>query len=441
MLLVLVGLSGYGQMRGPGVFGIEGLAMWKLIAPIGGLYILAAVPWWMKRSQSTQAQWALEAFVLTSFIMFTLASWYAFEFHNHLLAWAGLVLLAAIVSQGLRLISTAGYALCMSWLMLGLLLVVVPLQIEYGPRVVVNYIALIYGGVALLVGLAAWLMKQEQLRSMRLLMQFVSLLTGILGVLWLIRHGFHPTDILSTPTHLREWATGVIAMLVIMHGLLVWDRRLRNWPCMGLAAGLLVVSLLAIEFQLCLRLNPLWSHQPVGDWPVLNWLLFIYGLPAVLMILLQWTGRHRPALKLHSAGGIASLVLIFGLVTLEVRQFFHGDYLDGGDRTMAELYSYSVAWIVLGITLLILGVKLGSRSLRYASLMVMVLAIGKVFLVDTSQLKNLYRVLSLLGLGLSLMGLGYFYQRFVFSRSGAKGDIAAEQAQSLSAENPDTPVS
>ena len=43
----------------------------------------------------------------------------------------------------------------------------------------------------------------------------------------------------------------------------------------------------------------------------------------------------------------------------------------------------------------------------------MLLAVGKVFLYDMSELKDLYRVLSFFGLGVSLLALGYIYQRFV----------------------------
>ncbi len=42
----------------------------------------------------------------------------------------------------------------------------------------------------------------------------------------------------------------------------------------------------------------------------------------------------------------------------------------------------------------------------------------KVFLIDMSALADLYRVASFLGLGLSLVGIGYLYQRFVFPRPG-----------------------
>ena len=46
----------------------------------------------------------------------------------------------------------------------------------------------------------------------------------------------------------------------------------------------------------------------------------------------------------------------------------------------------------------------------------MLAAVAKVFLSDTSHLRDLYRVVSFLGLGASLLLLAFLYQRFVFGR-------------------------
>ena len=55
-----------------------------------------------------------------------------------------------------------------------------------------------------------------------------------------------------------------------------------------------------------------------------------------------------------------------------------------------------------------------SSGLRWVSLTMMVVTIGKVFLYDLGQLRDLYRVVSLLGLALSLIVVSLAYQRFVF---------------------------
>ena len=82
------------------------------------------------------------------------------------------------------------------------------------------------------------------------------------------------------------------------------------------------------------------------------------------------------------------------------------------DFGAAEWYAYSAAWLGLGVALLAAGVVSGRASLRYGSLAVLLLAVGKVFLLDTRHLDGLLRAGSFLGLGLTLMVLGYVYQRF-----------------------------
>jgi uncharacterized membrane protein len=52
--------------------------------------------------------------------------------------------------------------------------------------------------------------------------------------------------------------------------------------------------------------------------------------------------------------------------------------------------------------------------LRWLSLGLLVLTLGKVFLHDLGELKDLYRVGSLVGLALSLIVVSLIYQRFVF---------------------------
>jgi uncharacterized membrane protein len=60
-----------------------------------------------------------------------------------------------------------------------------------------------------------------------------------------------------------------------------------------------------------------------------------------------------------------------------------------------------------------------SGALRWLSLGFLVLSIGKVFLYDLGELKDLYRVASLVGLAFSLILVSLAYQRFVFRRSPA----------------------
>ena len=48
------------------------------------------------------------------------------------------------------------------------------------------------------------------------------------------------------------------------------------------------------------------------------------------------------------------------------------------------------------------------------------LTVAKLFLFDMSNVTGLFRVAAFFGLGLSLVGIGYLYQRFVFPPREAK---------------------
>ena len=76
----------------------------------------------------------------------------------------------------------------------------------------------------------------------------------------------------------------------------------------------------------------------------------------------------------------------------------------------------SIAWGLYALVLLAIGMGRKSVSLRWVSLAVLLLAIGKVFVYDLGELRDLYRVLSLLGLAFSLILVSFGYQRFVFRR-------------------------
>ena len=71
------------------------------------------------------------------------------------------------------------------------------------------------------------------------------------------------------------------------------------------------------------------------------------------------------------------------------------------------------------------ALRTGARPLRLAALALVVLVTAKVFLLDMAGLVGLWRVLSFLGLGLSLIGLSAFYRRFVRPADAARPDPGA----------------
>jgi uncharacterized membrane protein len=82
----------------------------------------------------------------------------------------------------------------------------------------------------------------------------------------------------------------------------------------------------------------------------------------------------------------------------------------------AELWAWSGGWLTYGIALMARGIQVNDSSIRRAALVVLGLSCAKVFLIDMSDLTGLWRVVSFLGLGLALIGLGAAHRRFVVPR-------------------------
>lgn len=187
-------------------------------------------------------------------------------------------------------------------------------------------------------------------------------------------------------------------------GLVRWARR-----------GLIVLAVLgAVWWQINLPIVARSSNT--GDWPILNLLLLAYLAPAALMLAFARVARAIEARGfVFTAAGLA-LLLGFAWVTLETRHAFRGSNLAAGSMSDAESYAYSAVWLVYAAALLAGGLWQKSQALRIGSLIVVMAAVAKVFLVDMDVLTGLWRVASFFGLGLALVAIGFLYQRLVFTR-------------------------
>lgn len=232
---------------------------------------------------------------------------------------------------------------------------------------------------------------------------------------------------------------GIITNVLFLYGLFCFwvGRRYMRRAVFWSGAALCGAALFRIGYFDLFLYNPIWSHQEIVGWPVLNALILPFGLPILwnLRAAGELSSLDRDETRPYWAQFLKpiSLLLAFVWITLMVRQAFQGSFLDSGTAENAEFYSYSVAWILLGIALLFSGIVKRDQTLRYASLGVMLLSICKVFLIDAAELEGLYRVFSFFGLGLSLLGLSYVYTRFVF---GGKAESPDQDGLAPPAEEP-----
>jgi uncharacterized membrane protein len=93
---------------------------------------------------------------------------------------------------------------------------------------------------------------------------------------------------------------------------------------------------------------------------------------------------------------------------------YHGPLLWRGGISNPEQYTYSVVWLAYGVVLLAFGILLRSQPARFASALITLLTVAKVFLVDMGDLTGVFRALSFIGLGAVLVATGLLYQRLLF---------------------------
>jgi uncharacterized membrane protein len=191
------------------------------------------------------------------------------------------------------------------------------------------------------------------------------------------------------------------------------DALALSWQLSGglaLGAALIVQVLVA---------NPISDQADVGGLLLLNGLLLAYAVPAALAFAaVRWLDRPED-LNARLLAEIAAGILAFVYVSLEVRHFFDPGFERGWQWAEGiELYAYSFVWLLFGVALLALGFWREASALRHAGMALVCIVVAKVFLIDMAGLQGLLRVLSFLGLGAALLGLGYAYRRVGFARPG-----------------------
>ncbi|MPT48787.1 MAG: DUF2339 domain-containing protein [Sphingobium sp.] len=164
--------------------------------------------------------------------------------------------------------------------------------------------------------------------------------------------------------------------------------------------------------------NPLWSAQAVGALPLANLLLPAFGIAFGAPLLITRLVPEEHVLRLRRPIDILHMLVILLFAYASLRQIFTGSLLTANPVGPAENIGWSVLAIVLAIGFLVWGIMKGLRDWRIASLVLMLLAVGKVFLFDAAGLDGLLRIASFLALGFSLIGIGWLYSRYLKPEAG-----------------------
>jgi uncharacterized membrane protein len=300
-------------------------------------------------------------------------------------------------------------------------------RIGYEPRIVgadlgttpiFNWLLYGYGVPAFSFWVAGWLLRRRADDFPARIADSGAILFTVLLVVFEIRHYITGGDIYQPANEITEAALDINAGLALTIGL---ERIRGRTGSIVHNVGALVIAALtlcAIVIDLLIVVTePRFADIPV-DGVFFNTILLGYGLPAVLAITLALIARTTRPMPYRVIAATTAVILALFYLTLQVRRLFHGPIM-AGPASDAEQYCYSTVWLIFGIALLAIGFFLRSQPARYLALGVITVTVAKVFIWDTASISGIYRALSVIGLGVVLLGIGWLYQRLLYPRTPA----------------------
>lgn len=213
------------------------------------------------------------------------------------------------------------------------------------------------------------------------------------------------------------WALEGVALLWLF-------RRVphRGLPVVGV--GLLLVVFVR------LGLNPnILGYYPRSETPILNWYLYSYGVATACFFL---AGKLLDPPRNMVLGKDAQplmftlgTVLAFMLLNIEIADFFgtstHLQFEFSGN--FARDMTYSIAWALFGLVLLVVGIRKQIAAVRYASLGLLGATLLKLFLHDLRTLDAGYRIGAFIGVAIVLITASWAYQRYLASLAGERKSV------------------
>lgn len=204
------------------------------------------------------------------------------------------------------------------------------------------------------------------------------------------------------------WALEGAAVLWLFHRV----------PHRGLPiAGLLLLGTAFVRLTLN---SSVFNYYVRSGSPIFNWYLYTYGLVFLCLVAgarLLAPPRNR-VLGLNAPAWLQAFagILLFLLVNIEIADYFsdRGGRLDWDfSGNFARDMSYTIAWALYALGLLVVGIWKQARGARYAALGLLGVALLKLFFHDLARLGQLYRIGALMGVAVIAIGASFLYQRFL----------------------------
>ena len=191
-------------------------------------------------------------------------------------------------------------------------------------------------------------------------------------------------------------------------------------------SGLMVVTV--IFFMAVIRgfaFAPIEYFYPLLNVRTLAIFLVLSGMCFHSLGLKQSLQRYNWSRDVYSTLLVASILLLLSLLTGETRDIFEQQlYLIRQTQLPSDIgaqisrienqkqLSLSGLWLLYGIALMVVGIWRRLRGMRILAIVLLGIAILKIFVYDLSSLETLYRIFSFIGLGIILLAASYLYQKY-----------------------------
>jgi uncharacterized membrane protein len=237
-----------------------------------------------------------------------------------------------------------------------------------------------------------------------------------------------------------DWIGAIpVLQAVLLFGLMILLLRLDPMP---LRLGIVSMSVIAfLTIAVPLQFNNEWMALGwIIEATALAWLFtrirqnallfWIGGLSLAVLLRLWATGRFENYIATYLLCAAATFVIAYlvpkirpitaSIATIELFTLLNlaiADYYQHQpSSSLARDLTYTFAWTLFAIVMLVAGIVLRTRAGRVAALGLLVVTVLKCFLHDLGELGGLYRVASLFGLAVSLVLVGLVLQKFVIMK-------------------------
>ena len=186
--------------------------------------------------------------------------------------------------------------------------------------------------------------------------------------------------------------------------------------------GLLVAAFVRLAF------NPaVLEYHARSATPIFNWYLYTYGIATICLFAgAKLLAPPRNLVLMSNVQPVLAAlgtVLAFLLLNIEIADYFSepGSTLTFQfSGNFARDMTYSIAWALFALVLLVAGIIRRIPAARYAAMALLCVTLLKLFFHDLAQLGQLYRIGAFIGVAVIAMLASFAYQKFFSAGDKAK---------------------